>query len=129
MSVLRRFSGGEACEPGFSISMALQLAERLHLEVVKAIPIMPDGKSVPHPTLFMGLAEIGGKSSSPEHLPAAAMEALQRARKRGGTAWSHGSAAAETVVSGSYPDFIRGKEMFMLRVAPRDMKAFSPRSF
>lgn len=62
-AVLRRLSGGKACEPGFSISMALQLAERVHLEVVKATFIMPDGKSVPHPMLSMGLAEIGGKCS------------------------------------------------------------------
>jgi hypothetical protein len=129
MCVLRRFSGGKAYEPVFSISMALQLAERLHLEVVKAIPLTPRRERRFPPALSVGLAKIGGKSSSPGHLPALAMGALLRAGRGVGAASSHGSAEAETVVSGSYSDFIRGKEMFMLRVARRDMRVFSPRSF
>lgn len=83
--IIARYGGDEfvILLPNVSITVARQLAERLHRDMAKAVPIMPDGKSVPHPTLSMGLAEIG-KGLSAEALMTAATAALKRARENGG---------------------------------------------
>ena len=83
--IIARYGGDEfvILLPNFSISAAREVAERLHREVVKAVPMMPDGKSVPHPSLSIGLAEVG-TGQSPERLVTAAHAALDCARKNGG---------------------------------------------
>jgi len=83
--IIARYGGDEfvILLPNFSIGAAREVAERLHREVVKAVPIMPDGKSVPHPTLSIGLAEIRAGQSS-ERLESAAHAALDRAKENGG---------------------------------------------
>jgi two-component system cell cycle response regulator len=83
--IIARYGGDEfvILLPSFSISAAREVAERLHREVVKAVPMRPDGKSVPHPTLSVGLAEVG-KGQSPERLVTAAHAALDCAKKNGG---------------------------------------------
>ena len=83
--IIARYGGDEfvILLPNFSISAAREVAERLHREVVNAVPMMPDGKSVPHPTLSIGLAEIGtGRSAA--NLESAAQAALDCAQKNGG---------------------------------------------
>jgi diguanylate cyclase (GGDEF)-like protein len=83
--IIARYSGDEfiILLPNFAISAAREIAKRLHSEVVKAVPMMPDGKSVPHPTLSIGLAEIA-KGHSPESLLRTASAAISRAKRKGG---------------------------------------------
>ncbi|MBI4633150.1 MAG: GGDEF domain-containing protein [Deltaproteobacteria bacterium] len=44
--------------PGITIETARSVARRLHGVVMDAVPVMPDGKSIPHPTISIGIAEI-----------------------------------------------------------------------
>lgn len=83
--IIARYGGDEfvILLPNFSIRTAREVAERLYREVVKAVPIMPDGKSVPHPTLSIGLAEVGA-GQSPEMFVTAVHAALDCAKKNGG---------------------------------------------
>lgn len=69
--------------PNFSMSAARGVAERLYREIAKAIPVMPDGKSVPHPTLSMGLTE-AATGQLRRSFVSAAHAALERAKAGGG---------------------------------------------
>lgn len=68
--------------PDLDIAIARQVAERLHKGVIDRIPIMPDGKSVPHPTISLGIAELEA-GQKPEMLISAAYRALCRAKEGG----------------------------------------------
>jgi len=68
--------------PDLDITIARQVAERLHRGVIESIPIMPDGASVPHPTISLGIAELEA-GQEPEMLISAVYSALCRAKEAG----------------------------------------------
>jgi diguanylate cyclase (GGDEF)-like protein len=69
--------------PDVEIEKARKIAERLLESIIKRVPVMPDGQTVPHPTMSCGIASIN--PNQPQEALFAAMEAaLDRARKMGG---------------------------------------------
>ncbi len=68
--------------PGIGIETARSVAQRLHGVVMDAVPVMPDGKSIPHPTLSMGIAEMK-PDQTVEMLIADARRALYHAKSSG----------------------------------------------
>jgi diguanylate cyclase (GGDEF)-like protein len=68
--------------PDLDISIARQVAERLHRGVIDSIPNMPDGESIPHPTISLGIAELEA-GQEPEMLISAVYSALCRAKEGG----------------------------------------------
>jgi two-component system, cell cycle response regulator len=85
IDIIARYGGDEfiIVLPNIPITAAREVANRLHREVMKAVPLMPDWQSIPHPTLSIGLAEICA-GQTPEMLMTAADAALHRAKKSGG---------------------------------------------
>ena len=83
--MLARYGGDEfiILLPNIPINAAREVANRLHREVMKAVPLMPDWKSIPHPTLSIGLAEVY-MGQTPEAILTAADAALHSAKKSGG---------------------------------------------
>lgn len=68
--------------PGIGIKSARSVAERLHEVVMNAVPVMPDGKSIPHPTISVGIAEMKNDQTV-DKLIADARSALSRAKSNG----------------------------------------------
>jgi diguanylate cyclase (GGDEF)-like protein len=68
--------------PDLDIAIARQVAERLHRGVIESVPIMPDGESVPHPTISLGIVELEA-GQEPEMLISAVYSALCRAKAAG----------------------------------------------
>lgn len=85
IDIIARYGGDEfvILLPNVPITAAREVASRLHREVMKAVPLMPDGKSIPHPTLSIGLAEVQ-TGQTPEMFMTAADTALRRARNSNG---------------------------------------------
>ena len=69
--------------PDVGIEMARNICERVQPAVMEAIPVMPDGKSVPHPTLSIGLAMLQPGQTGKDLL-AEAVRAMSRAKNGGG---------------------------------------------
>ena len=85
IDIIARYGGDEfiILLPNIPINAAREVANRLHREVMKAVPLMPDWKSIPHPTLSIGLAEVY-VGQTPEAILTAADAALHSAKKSGG---------------------------------------------
>lgn len=82
--VIARYGGDEfvVVLPEIGFEMAMAAGERLHRALMNAIPVTPDGNSIPHPTISIGLATLkeGQKGAD---LLAAAEQALNRAKGTG----------------------------------------------
>ena len=68
--------------PDIDVNVARCVAERLHKGVMDKVPIMPDGSSIPHPTISIGIAEMKA-GDTPAMLLDAVDEALSRAKGNG----------------------------------------------
>ncbi|MBU4121122.1 MAG: GGDEF domain-containing protein [Proteobacteria bacterium] len=69
--------------PTVEIEMARRIAERLHAGVMGAVPVMPDGSTIPHPTISIGVAALQPGQTG-KQLLAEAGRALSRAKNSGG---------------------------------------------
>jgi diguanylate cyclase (GGDEF)-like protein len=68
--------------PSMDVQAARDIAERLHKAVMDAVPIGPDGRSVPYPTISIGIAELEA-GQTPEMLLEAAETAIYQAKSSG----------------------------------------------
>lgn len=68
--------------PEVSVESARKICERIHPGILGAVPVLPDGTSVPHPTISIGLAALQPGQTGKEFL-AAAERALSRAKNGG----------------------------------------------
>lgn len=82
--IVARYGGDEfvVLLPEVGVEAARLIGERLQNAVMEAVPVMPDGKPIPHPTISLGLATLkpGQKADS---LIADADQALYRAKSKG----------------------------------------------
>lgn len=82
--IIARYGGDEfiVVLPDMGIEAAKLICERLQEAVMDAVPIMSDGKAIPHPTISLGLTTLkpGQKTGS---LIAEADQALYRAKNKG----------------------------------------------
>jgi diguanylate cyclase (GGDEF)-like protein len=83
--VITRYGGDEFVIflPGIDIDVARRISERIHRGVMDAVPVMPDGTTIPHPTISLGLAMLQPGQQA-EDLLADADRALTRAKESGG---------------------------------------------
>jgi|APCry1669189101_1035198.scaffolds.fasta_scaffold00003_6 diguanylate cyclase (GGDEF)-like protein len=83
--VIARYGGDEfiIILPKINLITARHIAGRLHLEMMESVPVMPDGKNIPYPTLSFGLAEAKA-DQTPDALINTADSALYRAKEMGG---------------------------------------------
>ncbi len=68
--------------PEVDLTTTRRIAERLHRGVMEKVPVMPDGQSIPHPTISMGIVEMK-PGQTPEKFIDAADKALYRAKNSG----------------------------------------------
>jgi diguanylate cyclase (GGDEF)-like protein len=68
--------------PDVDVYAARDIAQRIQREIMDAVPVMPDGKSIPHPTVSLGLAMLKPGQSAGEFI-AAGRRALNRAKNSG----------------------------------------------
>ncbi len=82
--IIARYGGDEfiVLLPGVGLETARQICERLQRAVMEAVPVMPDGKSIPHPTISLGLTTLQPGQDA-ERLLAEADRALCRAMNGG----------------------------------------------
>jgi diguanylate cyclase (GGDEF)-like protein len=73
--------------PDTAIEAARQIGDRVQPVVMEAVPALPDGRTVPHPTLSIGLAMLQPGQTGRELL-AEASRALARAKHGGGNGCS-----------------------------------------
>jgi diguanylate cyclase (GGDEF)-like protein len=66
--------------PGMDREEARSVAERLHGVVMHAVPVMPDGKSIPHPNISVGIAGMKA-GQTVDMLIADARRALHQAKE------------------------------------------------
>ncbi len=69
--------------PGVGREAAQSVALRLHDVVMNAVPIMPDGETIPHPNISMGIAEMKADQTV-EMMIADARQAVLHAKSSGG---------------------------------------------
>lgn len=69
--------------PDKNLETAMAIAERLRKEIADSVPIMPDGRSKPHPAVSMGITEMQVEDTK-ESLFQAVEAALFRVRDAGG---------------------------------------------
>lgn len=69
--------------PKVEMEMARRISERLHRGVISSVPVMPDGSSMPHPTISIGVVAMQPGQTGKQIL-AEAGKALARAREKGG---------------------------------------------
>jgi diguanylate cyclase (GGDEF)-like protein len=69
--------------PRVELEMAREIAERLHRGVMGAVPVMPDGSTIPHPTISIGVAALQPGQTG-KQLLAEAGRGLSRAKNSGG---------------------------------------------
>ena len=83
--IIARYGGDEfvVLLPTVEIEMARRIAERLHKGVMGAVPVMPDGSAIPHPTISIGVAVLQPGQTG-KQLLAEAGRALSRAKNSGG---------------------------------------------
>lgn len=83
--IIARYEGDEFAVllPKVDSEMAWRIAERIHREVMGAVPAMPDGSNIPHPTISIGVAALQPGETG-KQLLAAVSEALSRSRNSGG---------------------------------------------
>ena len=83
--VIARYGGDEfiILLPNIDLMTARSVAERLRQDIMKSVPVMPDGENIPYPTLSFGLAEANSDETS-ESLINAAYAVLNRAKEMGG---------------------------------------------
>jgi diguanylate cyclase (GGDEF)-like protein len=68
--------------PDVGVEAARKVCERIHQGVMDAVPVMPDGKSVPHPSISVGLA-VMQPGQTAQDLLAEVERALSRAKDGG----------------------------------------------
>jgi diguanylate cyclase (GGDEF)-like protein len=83
--VIFRYGGDEFAIflPGIDVEVARQISERIHRSVKDAVPVMPDGTTIPYPTISLGLVMLQPGQTAGELL-AEAESALSRAKSGGG---------------------------------------------
>ncbi len=83
--IIARYGGDEfvVLLPTVEIEMARRIAERLHKGVMGAVPVMPDGSAIPHPTISIGVASLQPGQTG-KQLLAEAGRALSRDKNSGG---------------------------------------------
>jgi diguanylate cyclase (GGDEF)-like protein len=82
--IIARYGGDEfvVILPDVAIETAMKIGGRLHRGVMDAIPVTPNGSSIPHPTISIGMAELKAGQMGKELL-AEADRALCRAKSGG----------------------------------------------
>lgn len=82
--IIARYGGDEfvVILPDMGLETARNIGERLHRGVMNAVPVTPNGSSIPHPTISIGLAALKAGQTSKE-LIAEAERALYRAQSGG----------------------------------------------
>ena len=82
--IIARYGGDEfvVILPDMGLETARGIGERLHRGVMDAIPVTPNGSSIPHPTISIGLAELKTGQTGKDLL-ADADQALHRAKSGG----------------------------------------------
>jgi diguanylate cyclase (GGDEF)-like protein len=82
--IVARYGGDEfvVILPDVAIETAVKIGGRLHRGVMDAIPVTPNGSSMPHPTISIGLAALKAGQTGKELL-AEAERALGRAKSGG----------------------------------------------
>ncbi|PJC74720.1 MAG: GGDEF domain-containing protein, partial [Syntrophobacterales bacterium CG_4_8_14_3_um_filter_58_8] len=82
--IIARYGGDEfvVILPDVAIGKAMKIGGRLHRGVMDAIPVTPNGSSIPHPTISIGLAELKAGETGKDML-AEADRALSRAKSGG----------------------------------------------
>jgi diguanylate cyclase (GGDEF)-like protein len=77
--IITRYGGDEfvILLPDADIETARSIGERLHQEVMDAVPVMPDGKTIPHPTISLGLVTL-----QPGQTPSGLLAEMERALSR-----------------------------------------------
>lgn len=83
--VISRYGGDEFVIfiPGIEAEVARRISDRIHQGVMDAVPVMPDGTTVPHPTISLGIAMLQPGQTA-EELLGQADRALMRAKNDGG---------------------------------------------
>jgi diguanylate cyclase (GGDEF)-like protein len=83
--IIARYGGDEFAVllPKVELEMARRIAERLHRGVMGAVPVMPDGSTIPHPTISIGVAPLQPGQTG-KQLLAEVNKALSRAKNSGG---------------------------------------------
>jgi diguanylate cyclase (GGDEF)-like protein len=83
--VITRYGGDEFVIfiPGIDLEVARRISDRIHQGVMDAVPAMPDGSTIPHPTISLGIAMLKPGQTA-EELLGDADRALARARSGGG---------------------------------------------
>jgi diguanylate cyclase (GGDEF)-like protein len=82
--IVARYGGDEfvVILPDVAIEAAMKIGGRLHRGVMDAIPVTPNGSSIPHPTISIGLAALKAGQTGKELLAEAEL-ALGRAKSGG----------------------------------------------
>jgi len=82
--LIARYDGDEfvVVLPEQGLATAKRIADRLRQGVMNAIPAKPDGQTVPHPTISIGIAEMK-MGQAPERLLEEASAAMRRAKEQG----------------------------------------------
>ena len=70
--------------PEKDLETAAGIADRLHREIMDAVPVLPDGRRKPHPDVSMGITEMG-KGDIPETMLQAVEASLFRVRNGAGS--------------------------------------------
>ena len=82
--VISRYGGDEFVIfiPGIDVEMAREISDRIHQGIMDAVPAMPDGRTIPHPTISLGIAMLEPGQTAGDLLGEAG-RALTRARECG----------------------------------------------
>lgn len=82
--IIARYGGDEfvVILPDTGIETARDIGERLHREVMDAVPVTPNGSSIPHPTISIGLAMLKAGQTGKDLL-AEADQDLSRTKSEG----------------------------------------------
>ncbi|MHB8770715.1 MAG: GGDEF domain-containing protein [Syntrophales bacterium] len=83
--VISRYGGDEFVIfiPGIDMDLARQIGDRIHRGIMDAVPAMPDGRTIPHPTISLGITMLQPGQTAEDLLDQASL-ALTRARSDGG---------------------------------------------
>jgi diguanylate cyclase (GGDEF)-like protein len=83
--IIARYGGDEfvILLPDVGVEAARQIGERVRQSVMDAVPVMPDGKTIPHPSISLGLVALRPGQTAPILL--AEMERALSQAKNGGS--------------------------------------------